>query len=150
MADNARPTRADEVRQERRRKPGATTVMGIKLGVDESKLDRSTYEYRWVNDTGSRLKQLHGEDWDVAPELATDTDGGGTVNSKIAGTDDNGKPFNTILMRKRKDWYEDDQKAKQKPLAAMDDAIRRGVVHQQSEPELREGSYTPGAGNRIG
>lgn len=148
---NVRPTRADEVRQERRRQPGATIAAGIKLGVDESKLDRNTYEYRWANETGSRLQQLHANDWDVAPEMAIQSsDSGGTVNSKVAGTDDNGKPFNAVLMRKRKDWFREDQKAKQKPLDDMDEAIRKGVVHQQSEPSLREGAYTPDAGNKIG
>lgn len=147
---NVRPTRADEVRQERRRKPGATIASGIKLGVDETKLDRGTYEYRWANETGSRLQQLHANDWDVAPEQAAPSDGGGTVNSKVAGTDNTGKPFNAVLMRKRKEWFRDDQKAKQAPLEAMDEAVRRGVAHQQSEPELREGTYTPDAGNKIG
>jgi hypothetical protein len=145
MAENVqRPTRAEEVRQERRKKPGATMVTGIKLGVDGSKLDRKTYEYRWANETGNRLQQLHGEDWDRAPELAAD-DG-----AKVAGTDENGKPFKTVLMRKRKDWYSEDQKAKQKPLEEMDKAIREGVVHHKSEPALRDGSYTPGSGNTIG
>lgn len=144
MADNARPTRAEEVRQERRKKPGATTAMGIKLGVDESKLDRRTYEYRWANETGNRLQELHGNDWDRAPEIASE-DG-----TKVAGTDDNGKPFKTVLMRKRKDWFNEDKREKQKPLAEMDEAIRSGVVHRKAEPELREGAYTPGAGNQIG
>lgn len=148
---NMRPTRAEEVRQERRRQPGATVVAGIKLGVDESKLDRSTYEYRWANETGNRLQQLHANDWDVAPEMAAPgTDSGGTVNSKVAGTDDTGKPFNAVLMRKRKDWFQADQKAKQKPLDEMDEAIRKGSAHQQSEPSLREGAYTPDGGNKIG
>jgi hypothetical protein len=36
MAQN----RADEVRRERRKKPGQTVVSGIKLSMDESKLDK--------------------------------------------------------------------------------------------------------------
>lgn len=151
MADAiTKPSRADEVRQERRRKPGSVAMSGIKLGVDESKLDRETYEYRWVNDHGARMSRLHHEDWDVAPEQAAPVnDGEGSVNRKIAGTDEAGKPMSAILMRKRKDWYRGDQAEKMKPLEEMDQAIRRGANHQGDEPDLRSGVYTPNGQNVL-
>lgn len=140
-----KPTRADEVRQERRKVRGSTIQSGTRLTVDESKLDRSNYEYRWAKDVGSRMAQLHSDDWDPAPEDAViGNEGSGSVGTKTGGTDDNGKPYNMVLMRKRKDWFEADQKEKQKPLDAVDEAIRRGSVHERNEPELREGAYTPG------
>ena len=49
-----RPTRADQVRTERRKKPGATSISGLKLHIDRDKLDPA-YEYRWVNDTPGRV-----------------------------------------------------------------------------------------------
>ena len=61
---NQRPTRAEEVRQERRRQPGSTVASGIKLTVNEAELDRTQYAYRWVKDSGGRMTQLHGDDWD--------------------------------------------------------------------------------------
>lgn len=150
MAENARPTRADEVRRERREKPGSVNQTSAKLAVDEKMLDRSTFEYRWVNDTGARMMQLHERDWDPAPELASASkDGEGTVTRKIAGVDDTGKPYSTVLMRKFKDWYDQGQARKLAPLAEMDKAIRAGANHQ-AEPDLRgEGVYTPDGGNRL-
>lgn len=145
-----KPTRAEEVRQERRRAAGSVVATGIKLAVDESKLDRTHYEYRFVKDFGARMVSLHGDDWDPAPEQAViGSTGEGTVGSKIGGTDPSGKPYNMVLMRKRKDWFKADQKEKQKPLDEMDAAIRRGTNHQAETGADAPAFYTPGGGNRI-
>lgn len=138
-------TRADEVRQERRRRPGQTGLAGIKLSTDESKLDRSTYHYRFARASGGRLQQLHGEDYDVAPEGAKpDGNSLGTVNSVHGGVDDAGKPYDLVLMRKRKDWFETDRKEKQKPLDEMDEAIRRNNVNHKANTLMGPGVYSPG------
>lgn len=143
-------TRAEEVRQERRRNPSAVMHTGIKLGVDESQLDRDTFEYRWVNDKGGRVQQLYNADWDpVSDPVKEDTNAVGSVQTAIAGKGDNGAPFNAVLMRKRKDWFEEDKKAKSAVIDAMDADIRRGVIHEKSEPALRDGTYTPGGRNEI-
>ena len=144
MADAAtRPNRAEEVRQERRRKPGNTTHSGIKLGVPEEHLDRKTYEYRFVNDTGTRVQGLKDNDWDpVGLE-------GASTESRFVGTD-SGKPVKAVLMRKRKDWYDADQKEKRKPLDEMEQAILRGVAHKNEADLKGDGvAYTPGDGNSI-
>lgn len=150
MAETARPTRADEVRRERRNKPGSVNQTNAKLAVDESKLDRKTYEYRWVNDAGARMMQVHDREWDPAPEGASvSNDGEGSVTRKVAGVDETGKPYSAVLMRKRKDWFDEDHARKMAPLSEMDKAIRAGANHQ-AEPELRgEGVYTPDGGNRL-
>ncbi len=136
-------TRAEKVRNERRRQPGAVLMSGVKLGVDQSKLDPN-FTYRWVNDKGSRVQQLEAADWDpVADAVKADSDGAGTVQTKVVGTDA-GKPYNAVLMRKRKDWFNEDKKEAQKPLDQVDDAIRRGVNHKKDSPELEGHSYTPG------
>lgn len=146
--ETKRATRADEVRQERRKRPGSSSQVGIRLGVDESKLDRNTYAYRFVNDRDGRVQRLEAQDWDIAPELAkSDSNSVGTINSAHGGVDE-GKPFNTVLMRKRKDWFETDQKEKQRPLDETENAIRRGADHKANS--LRgEGVYTPENTNAI-
>ena len=141
-----RPTRAEEVRQERRRQPGSTVMAGVKLAVDETKLDRKNFQYRWAKDFGGRMPQLHGDDWDPAPEQAViGSQGEGTVGSKIGGTDESGKPYKMVLLRKRKDWYEADQKEKQKPLDEMEKAIRAGSSRPEIDAEAKADFYTPGA-----
>jgi hypothetical protein len=141
----AQMDRAEEVRQERRRKPGSTTAIGIKLTTDESKMDRANYSYRWVKDHGGRMTQLHGDDWDPAPDGVIGSHGGSaSVGSKIGGTDESGKPYSMVLMRKRKDWFQADQKEKQKPLDEMDRQIRRGQSRPEIEASDRDDFYTPG------
>lgn len=144
----ARPTRAEQTRRERRMKPGATVNAGIKLSLDEDRLDRKTYDYRWVNDVPGRVKQLEAMDWDVVKddEAKTDGTGAGTVPTVHGGIGDNGKPHGMVLMRKFKDWADEDRKRKRKPLDEMDEAIRRGTAHKAAgEADLAaEGvTYTP-------
>jgi hypothetical protein len=147
MADERnRPNRAEEVRRERRHKPGKTVLDGLRLAVDETKLDKKNFEYRWVNDAPGRVQRMHDRDWDPATEQVG-AGAEGTVQSKVVGTAD-GKPVNGVLMRKHKDWYREDQKAKQAPLNEMDKAIREGINHR-NEPALRDGAYTPNGGNVI-
>lgn len=142
-------SRSDTVRQERRKKPGQTGNGNMKLAVDESKLDRETYQYRFVNDRDGRMQKLHAQDWDVAPEGAKeDTNSMGSVSSAHAGVDE-GKPFNTVLLRKRKDWFEEDQKEKQRPLDEMEEAIRRGSTEHKANELRGKGVYTPGGSNTI-
>lgn len=141
--------RADEIRQERRRQPGATVAVGVNLTVDESKLDRKNFEYRWAKDAGGRMPQLHGDDYDPAPEQAViGNQGSGTVGTKHGGTDD-GKPYNMVLMRKRKDWYGADRKEKQHPIDEMDAAIRRGSNNPEANPDKNDGFYTPESGVTV-
>lgn len=148
QATAPRPTRADEVRRERRRKPGSTSISGLKLHVDSDKLDPA-YEYRWVNDRGGRVQQLFADDWDKVEDPTIVSSAAGTVPTTQVGVD-SGKPFEAVLMRKRKEWYQADQKEKQRPLDEIDESIRRGLNHQQAEPELRgEIAYTPGGSNTV-
>lgn len=139
-------SRAETVRQERRKKPGQTAHPGIHLSVDESKLDRKTYQYRFVNDQDNRVQRLEAQDWDVAPEggAKPDSNSVGTLSSAHAGLAD-GKPYNTVLMRKRKDWFETDQKEKQQPLDAIETAIKRGNPNHSGNDLKGAGVYTPGA-----
>lgn len=148
----SRPTnveaRAAEIRANRRKKPGPIEQAGMKLTVDESALDRSEYHYRFVNDDANRIRQLQAQDYDIAPETAKeDSNSLGTANSALAGTDKEGRPFNTVLMRKHRVLFEDDLKEKQARMNAVDIAIQRGQERGGSIPGQSltgEGVYTPG------
>lgn len=143
-------SRAEEVREVRRKQPGLAAYSGINLTVDETRLDRKTYQYRFVSDMNGRVGQLHALDWDPAPEAAKpDTNSLGTLASAHGGLDD-GRPYNTLLMRKRKDWFDTDQKEKQRPLDDAEDQIRRGNPNHPANRDLRgSGVYTPDTGNTI-
>lgn len=143
--------RADEIRQVRRRQRGVTTHTGIKLGVNEKALDRKTYQYRFARDTGNRVQQLEAQDWDKVsdPAAKDDSTGLGTVASAHGGVQDTGKPYDLVLMRKRKDWYDEDKAEQQARLDRIDDAIRRGNVAGQNTELKGPGVYTPNGGNTI-
>jgi hypothetical protein len=148
MAEAAtRPSRAEQTRRERRMTPGSTIATGEKLLLDESRLDRNTYTYRWVKDEGNRVEIFKRKDWDLVDdeEAKTDGTGLGSVPTQHGGVGESGKPYGLVLMKKYRDWYDDDQKAKRKPLDAMERAIRAGTVQTQAgEAELNGVSYTPG------
>lgn len=145
MADT-KPTRADEERRERRFKPGSVMSQGTRLAVDMSKLDLENFKYRWGNDDAYRVQYLHGRDWDPAPEAAVENGNGmGTVNSHLAGTSKDGKPFNTVLMRKPKDWHDADQKRKLAPIEEQEKQLRAGHGASASKEDHQQpGFYTPG------
>jgi hypothetical protein len=146
MADAIKPTRAEAVRQERRRKPGTMVANGIKLALDESKLDRNAFAYRFVRDEGNRVAQLHAQDWDPITEPAkADSTGLGSVPTALGGTDETGRPYNMVALRKRKDWFEADQREKQKPLDEIESAIRRGNPNHTGNDLKGPGVYTPGS-----
>lgn len=142
-----RPSRADQVRTERRRKAGSTVNSGLKLHVDASLKDPA-YEYRWVNDVPGRIQSFVGQDWDRVESAAIAGDGNsnGTIPTKFVGN-----KTDAVLMRKRKEWFDADAKEKRKPLDQQDEAIRRGTIHQaQGSNELAGGiAYTPNGSNTI-
>lgn len=136
-------TRAETVKRERRWKPGPVGQEGLKLHVDTSKLDPN-FHYRWVNDKSDRVRQMHAYDYDIAPTVAKpDSNSLGTVDSALGGVEEDGRPYNMVLMRKDREWFEQDQKRKMKPLDEMDEAIRRGNG-TQTDPNAKGGFYTPG------
>ena len=145
----ARPTnaeaRAEEIRAARRKKPGPVEQAGLKLTVDETKMDRTDWHYRFVKDDPNRVRQLHARDYDIAPEAAKE-DGNSlsTQTSALGGVTETGAPYNMVLMRKHAVLHEDDLKEKQKPLDAIDEAIRRGQTGLPGQELKGSGVYTPG------
>ena len=142
-----RSDRATEVRAERRRKPGSVAHSGLKLHVDQEHQD-SQYTYRWVNDVPGRIQQFESQDWDkVSNEAIAQAGGvgGGTIPTRYVGSVGAG-PTNAVLMRKRKDWHEEDRKAHFARIDEMDKTIRNGT--EQKDTDLA-GAYTPNGSNSI-
>lgn len=148
-----RPPRSAEVLGERRRRKNTGNVPGLKLGIDETALgmDRDKFAYRFINDKPGRVQNLTvNDDWDLvddASKVASPTNADeGTHVSFHAGLGDYGRPMRTVLVRKPKQWYEDDQREKQKPLDDIDRDLRRGTAHKNA-PEAAaiagEHGYVP-------
>lgn len=141
-------SRAEETRRERRMKPGSVIATGEKLALDESRLDRKLYNYRWVKAEGNRVDLMKKQDWDLVDDEQAKPDGTGlgSVPEQHGGVGESGKPYGLVLMKKYRDWYDEDQKRKRQPLDAMEKAIREGTAHTQAGGalELAGVSYTPG------
>lgn len=126
----ARASRGVEVRRERRRRDDLDDQGGRKkLGVDETKLDRKNFHYRWANDDASRMQRLtEFDDWDQVPEKEV---GFATRRQTARGKD--GEIQAQVLLRKPKDWHEADHHKKQ---ARIDDRL---IAAQQGEPLKGDG-----------
>lgn len=131
-----RPPRVEEAKTERRRRQGMGAERNLKLYVPEGSKDPD-YVYRWVNDRPGRVQQLtQQDDWDKAPGVTTD----GSVETRVA---DKSSGERTILLRKRRDFYEADKLEEQKLLDATDEQMRRGAAQSQEGLSGSE-AYVPG------
>ena len=123
-----RPRKEDERRKQARQERG-TGIIG-RLGVRESALDLGRFKYRWVNDDGVRMHRFTEQD-DWAPVTqeggeVKDSSNIGAAISAVAGTKENGQPMRAYLLRKRKDWWEADQRQKIEEIDEMFNQMRRG------------------------
>jgi hypothetical protein len=143
-----RPPRQAEVATERRRRSDDQSVAGLKLHVRDDMKDPN-FSYRWANERPGRIHQLtQQDDWDVvstedASQLTSASEG--TVMRRSV---DKATGEGAVLLRKRKDFYEADQKDKQKPLDERDEILRRGAA---PSPDGLAGSeaYVPGGRNIV-
>ena len=139
-------SRADTIKQERRRRN--TDALGGKrrrLAVT-GQLDHENFAYRWVNDEDTRLHDLTvNDDWEVV------SDRSGTLKSDGAGTGaeisvpvgmGTKAPMKAVLLRKRKDWYDDDKRAEQRRIDETEASLKSGAVPGAGSDQ----SYVPRGG----
>lgn len=145
--------RALQEKTERRRQRGDNIVKGQKLTVSESYLDRTNYEYRWINDNGGRIDQMtKDDDWDLVPDPSKagkpDSDDVGSMISKVVGRSDIGIPMRAYLARKPKGFYEEDQRDKRESIDKTMAAIKSGTPQTEAQP-LGQHGYVPNGPGAI-
>lgn len=125
--------RADTISQERRRRN--TDALGGRRQrlATRADLDGEKFAYRWVNDDGNRLHDLTvSDDWEVVSDRAGEVKPDGTgVGSEVAtpvGTGENGRPVRAVLLRKKKDWYDEDERAKQRRIDETEVGLKAGAA----------------------
>lgn len=148
--DDGYSKRIEQIRAKRRER-GTQNVAGYKLRVDTSKLD-PRFEHRWVNEENCQLRQAEatfGGDWEFMPNTDGIMDDGRNVEqgAKIARICDRGTGKRTVLMRKPKELYDDDQRIKREKIVKLTGQMQqRGA---QMAPKLAGGdeddsqTYTP-------
>ena len=91
-------------------------------------LDKDRYEYRFINDIGSRIERFKNAGWEVDPssrEVGV-ADVKHTNVSLGTGTVANaGQGTKAVLMRIPKEYYNEDQKAKQREIDLAEQAMKR-------------------------
>ena len=144
--------RIEELRA-RRKERASVDVSGLnqKLSVPEAMKD-PRFTYRWVKDVNTRHYEMKRKDWEYVEDanIAQDerNSGIGTRIERVGDERTTPKPVKTFLMRKPKEFYEEDKAIQQKSLKAQEQAIVRGEARNeqgQSEP----GMYVPAGGMKI-
>jgi hypothetical protein len=144
--DNKRPARQEEVKERRRRREALGADRNLKLHVPANLKD-DKFVYRWVNDRPGRIQQFTvADDYDVVSSEAVESNSLGTTNSRVV-SQSSGE--SAVLLRKPKEFYEDDQKQKQAVLDAQEKAMK-AAAPASSEGLNGPHAYVPGGSNRIG
>lgn len=144
--------RIEEIRA-RRRERGNVDVSGFnqKLSVPEERKD-PRFVYRWALDSANRMHDLRAKDWDVAPPETTAGDlrdmGTGTVIERMGNVKTVPKPERHVLVRKPREFYEEDKAREAAKLKEQEQAIVRGQT-RNAEGQSEPGMYIPAGGMKI-
>lgn len=130
-------TQAVPAAQRRRR----ATTGGHSLKLDAEQ--RPGYVRRFVNGDPMRIMRMkelgYSEVSDKAGEGKSRTDGMGTRIARHAGRDQEGKPFQAILMETPDPLYAEGEAEKEEARKAFEETIRRG----KKTEDTPDGAYIP-------
>ena len=125
----------------------------IPLGVPRMKLNaeqRPGYVRRWINDRPGRLHdaQLGGYEFvtsetSVGQDEATRASQMDSRVSRVVGTHEDGKPMIGYLMEIKKEFYDEDQEARDKRIDESERTIFRGKKTRNTNADT-DGLYSPG------
>ena len=113
-----------------------------KLTLPDGVYDKQKFVGRWVVDRPGRLQAAQDggykfvEDPTMQVEVGEGQNGRDRMSTAICrtvGTHEDGSPMKAFLMKIRKDWYEKDQREKQKEVDKVDEAISRGEIARQTD-----------------
>lgn len=111
-----------------------------RLSVPEEEKDPN-YVYRWINDEPGRISAAERGGYEYVrkdkvtvgdPDVATGDNDLGSATSLVVGSHVNGEGKRAVLMRIHRDFYEEDQIAKEEVNRATDEAITRGMAGGQA------------------
>lgn len=134
-----------EIKSERRRRD-YSGARPRRLHVEEAALDRNKFEYRWTNDTPGNVQRRVDQDWELVSEQNEPVRGGSknpSMGSSVAahvGVAPTGGGMQAKLMRKPKQFAEEDTGRRQAAIDKREDAMNYGDdVDHKAEVE-RSGS----------
>ncbi len=150
-ASDLAPKRIEEIRATRRRRADdASDDFRAPLQVNKELLDPN-FEYRFINDTGSRMHDLTvRDDWDIVrdPKIKDDNNNLGAEVRHQVGKNPDGSPIYARLCRKPKEFFAADRAKKQRRSDELEAALLRGQPRDKAAAALTEQStYIPGGSN---
>lgn len=89
------------------------------------------YAYRFVNDAGDRVQEFLDNGWEKVPAKNVRVGDKRVGVPSVEGTDavaSVGQGMKAYVLRIRKDWYEEDQAAKQAHVNATEEAMREKAL----------------------
>lgn len=122
-------------RSERKKRGVVDHGFDRKLGLNEKELDHKNYRFRWVKDNPGRIASLEAREW----ERVTEDDIGGQEVARRMGVNDEGKSASGVLMRKWKEWFDEDLADRLNFQETRMKEMMRGKAAEQSE----EGGEAP-------
>jgi len=139
-------------------RPKKERTARIPLGTPRRKLSFDNqdpnYVYRWINDAPGRLQnaEVGGYEYVTTDEAQSgigdedmrNEDTG--MGEKISAVVDSRTGKKAYLMKIKRQWYEEDQAEKQRPLNEFDDQLRRVSDQYSSGVDNR---YVPKGGMKI-
>jgi hypothetical protein len=132
-------------RRAERRARGETDLSNEqRLTTAGAALDHNNYSYRWVNEEIGNVETLRSQEW----EDVSDDEMNGLPRARLVGMSRDGKAMGARLMKKWKDWFDQDQDAKVSEHREREKALKRGAIQAPTETADDAGkSYTPKDGN---
>ena len=116
---------------EAKRKPRRTSINGTRNVLTVSGKEPG-FEYRVVNDDGDRISQFEEMGYEVVKDsnikvgdrrIANPTKEGSPIQVAVGGGQ------KAYVMRIRKDWYDEDQKAKQRAVSELEATTKQDTVN---------------------
>lgn len=149
----ARQPRAEAVQTERRRRRDDTLdrVHGLKLALPKECLADTEYDYRWINDEGARISDLTvHDDWNFVTINGVET-AQEHATRRVVGTKRDGSQMDAYLVRKRKEWVQEDRRAKSAVIAEDERAALAGpaanspanATQYVATGSIKRGAYAP-------
>jgi hypothetical protein len=143
--NRVRPRPSDEmVKRRAARKARGVVDHGFdkRLSVDEATLDTDNYAYYWA--TADQVARLEQREYEVVPPEEMR----GQDAARHAGNDRNDKPTQQVLMRKLKEWDEEDRAERLKLNREQDEALLRGTANSLKDGDQGGVDYVP-KGNKM-
>lgn len=140
-----RPARHDEVKTQRRRRDTLGADRNLKLHVPEEAKDPN-FVYRFIKDNPGRVQQLtQMDDYDLVSQTDIESQSIGTQVRRISNKSDG---EGVVLVRKPKEFFEEDKAKEAKRIDATEEAMRRAPP-ASSEGLSGSEAYVPGGKNVV-